>query len=202
MQKFFTAFAVVVLALVMVPDVASAKDMTGRFGIGGDVTAAGVSGVSARFQVAKNFGIQAVANFDQVSGTDESGNDDVDFTVRRIAVAIRGDIVVAFTRNANLSIFFGINIISESVDSDDDNDDNDVDASAFPFEAGLRAEYFFSNFFSVHTEVGIVVAFFDEENQGVAGANTGGALVEGSGTLFEIGATDVFGSAGFTFWFN
>lgn len=202
MKKFFSAFAVVLMAMVMIPSMASAKDMTGRFGIGGDSTLAGVSGVSARFQIAKNFGIQAVAAFSQVSATDESGNDDVDLTAQRIAIAVRGDIGVAFTNKTNLSVVFGINIINASTDNDNDNDDDDLDATAFPFEVALKVEHFFTDFFSIHVETGFVVAFFDEKNQGVINGAGAVPLGEGSGTLIDIGRSDVFGTAGFTFWFN
>ncbi len=202
MKQFFSAFAVVLMALAMVPSTASAKDMTGRFGIGGDSTIAGVSGVSARFQIAKNFGIQAVAAFDQDSATIEvDGGDDIDLAQTRVAFAIRGDIGVAFTKQTNLSVIFGINIINESAEFGDE----DRDATAFPFEFGLKAEYFFTNFFSVHTEVGVVLAFYDEENAGLVGSRSdlsGAGDSDVSGFLLGLGRTDLWGGAGFTFWFN
>jgi hypothetical protein len=181
-----------------------AKDMTGRFGIGGDTSVAGVNGVSLRFQVAKAFGIQAITSFSQVSATEESGNDDVDFTNRNINFAIRGDFQitgVSASKGPNMSLFAGVNIINSKIDSDDNNDDNDIEETIFPFEFGLKVEQFFGNHFSINLEVGVLLAFFDEKQQGLL--NTGGiAIGEGNGQVLSIGGADSFGSAGFTFWFN
>lgn len=53
------------------------SDKAGRFGIGTDTTLGGVGGLSARFQVAKNFGVQAIVSFVRVSFDDKNANEDL-----------------------------------------------------------------------------------------------------------------------------
>ncbi|MFT5488778.1 MAG: hypothetical protein ACI9JL_002743 [Paracoccaceae bacterium] len=53
------------------------SNKSGRFGIGNDTTLGGVNGLSARFQVAKNFGVQAIVSFTRVDINDENPNADL-----------------------------------------------------------------------------------------------------------------------------
>ena len=202
MKKILGILLTAGVILTLMPGVSMAKDMTGRFGVGGDTTVAGVNGLSLRFQVAKAFGIQAVTSFNQVSATEETG-EDVDFTNRNINFAIRGDFQitgVSASKGPNMSLFAGVNIINAKINSDDDNDDNDIEETIFPFVFGLKVEQFFGNHFSVHMEVGALLVFFDEKQQAFAGSPI--PLTEGDGTIFRFGDADAFGNAGFTFWFN
>ncbi len=50
---------------------------TGRFGIGTDTSLGNVGGLSARFQVAKNFGIQAIVSFVRVDPNTDNPNTDL-----------------------------------------------------------------------------------------------------------------------------
>lgn len=54
------------------------SDKAGRFGIGADTTLGSVGGLSARFQVAKNFGVQAIVSFTRTGIND--GNENADLT--------------------------------------------------------------------------------------------------------------------------
>ncbi len=200
MKKTLLTPVVALAALLMIPAVASAKDMSGRFGLGGDTSLAGVNGISARFQVAEKVGIQAIVDFDQVSFTEESGNNDVDVTNQTFAFALRADfkaLQVSDSKGPNLSIFVGINFVSLSVDSDNDVDEDDVDATLTPFELGLRIEHFFGNHFSIHMESGLAVALFDEDNAVLAGV---AGLGKGNGQSIKLN-TDLLGSAGWTLHF-
>ena len=203
MKKTLSFVVAATLILTLLPGLASAKDMTGRFGIGGDTTVAGVNGISARFQIVKNFGIQAVASIDNSSATEESGNDDVDITLRSINVALRGDIQitgVSASKGPNLGLFFGVNVINGLIDPDPADADNDINETIFPLEFGLKIEHFFNNHFSVHLELGALLVFYDEKQQ--VFVNGAIPLTEGKGQIFRLGVADSFGDAGFTFWFN
>ena len=63
------------------------SDKAGRFGIGADTSLGGVGGLSARFQVAKNFGIQAIASFPPVGIDDENPNADLTDYVSAVIVS-------------------------------------------------------------------------------------------------------------------
>jgi hypothetical protein len=151
-------------------------DKTGRFGIGGDATLAGVGGLSARFQVAKNFGVQAIFGFARVSV-----GEDASFTATDIA--LRGDIGLAFTQNTNLSVIFGVDIFRDGA-SVGGMSDSSTDIA---LEGGMKVEYFFNDLLSIHGEVGIVVFTGDGTDTVIGGA-----------PQFQF--PDTFGRAGFTFW--
>ncbi len=83
--------------------------------------------------------------------------------------------------------------------------------SPFPFEAGLKSEYFFSDFFSINAEVGFVFALVNraEEAAFITGSPqlpNGGAVVsgkdaDGNGFVGVIPG-ELFGAEGVTFWFK
>lgn len=64
------------------------SDKTGRFGIGADTSLGGVNGLSARFQVAKNFGVQAIVSFVRVNFDTKDANADLTGYVSTVVTAI------------------------------------------------------------------------------------------------------------------
>lgn len=60
-------------------------------------------------------------------------------------------------------------------------------------EAGLRPEWFVNNWFSLTTQVGFAIAIVDDE---LSGSNDGALGID----LF--GNANLFGNAGFHFWFD
>lgn len=221
MKKLSTAAICVALAVVMVPAVASAKDSSkwsdksGRFGIGYDQTLGGVGGLSARFQVAKNFGVQGVLSFGRVSI--DTKNDDntvaTEATGQRIRGALRGDVGVAYTKKAALSVIFGVNVLSDSNEVTAGGNTESTDDTRFSFEAGLKAEYHFTNFFSVHGEVGLLFALVNRASDVgpitsgqpgnlVSSGSTDGTDADVDGSIILFGLGETFGNFGFTFWFK
>lgn len=85
------------------------SDKAGRFGIRTDTTLGGVGGLSARFQVAKNFGIQAIVSFTRIGLDAKEDNSDLTNYVSTVLVgpAVRGDIGLAFTNKVNLETIIG-----------------------------------------------------------------------------------------------
>jgi hypothetical protein len=61
-----------------------------RIGIGTDTTLGGVNGLSARFQVAKNFGVQAIISFTRTSYDPKPDNSDLTNYVGAVVGAIEG----------------------------------------------------------------------------------------------------------------
>jgi len=222
MKKSHVLSAIALLIVMAIPAVASAEkgvkytDKAGRFGIGADTTLGGVGGLSARFQVAKNFGVQAIVGFTRVGldFKDEQDTTSATSTSQQIAGALRGDIGIAFTNKAAVSIVFGVDIFSDSTSTDftaANLNDQEQSDTRFAFEAGLKVEYFFSDFFSVHTEVGFLFALVNRAEEAAfitnragvpIGSGAAGATNNADGSVIIFGLGDTFGNAGFTFWFK
>jgi hypothetical protein len=210
MQKTLSFVLASFLVLALVPAVAAAKDKTGSFGIGYDSTLAGVGGVSARYQIAKNFGVQAVLGFDQQSFDTKDDNDETvaSNSFRTLGLALRGDVGIAFTKKTNMSVIFGVDVFNGAISIDptaDGADSTDESDTRFAFEIGLKAEYFFTGYFSVHCEVGLVFALANKQSELTIGNTNplgGVADADVSGFVLSFGRGDTFGGAGFTFWFN
>lgn len=65
------------------------SDKAGRFGIGADTSLGDVGGLSARFQVAKNFGVQSIVSFVRVDpGDNKDPNSDLTGYVSTVVTAI------------------------------------------------------------------------------------------------------------------
>jgi hypothetical protein len=159
-------------------------DKTGQFGIGYDQTLGGIGGLSARYQVASNFGLQGIFGFDTVSL--ETGAGDVSET--RIELGLRGVFVLAQTSNTNLGIIFGVDILNQSAEAGGvDNSSTDV-----ALEGGLAVQYFLHEMFSINGEGGLVIFTGD-------GTST---VIGGPPMDVGVARPDLFGSAGFTFWFK
>lgn len=183
MSKRLVAIAAVAGGLLAAGPV-QAKDMSGRFGLGYDQALGGISGVSGRYQIASNFGLQGILGI--TSFSQDTGAGEISQT--NLGVGLRGDIALAFTDTTNLSIIFGVDIFNQSVEVGG-VDDSSTDIA---FEAGMKVEYFFNSLLSVHGEGGLVIFTGD-----------GTATVIG-GPPMDVGVArpDLFGSAGFTFWFQ
>lgn len=207
MKKSMSFFAIAMM-LLLIPAVASAKDKTGSFGIGYDSSLAGVGGASARYQIAKNFGVQAILGFQQQSYDVKDDNDETvsSNSARTLGIALRGDVGIAFTKKTNLSVIFGVDVFNSAISVDptaSGADSTDESETRFAFEVGLKAEYFFTGFFSVHCEVGLAFALANKSSELNIGTPTiGTGDTDVSGFVLNFGQGDTFGNAGFTFWFN
>lgn len=207
MKKVLSSAAIVLLALVMIPAAASAKDKTGAFGIGYDTTLGGVGGISARYAVAKSFGLQVILGFDTTSyGNTESGAAEATNNDTQIRAAIRGDIGLAFTKKTNLNLIVGIDIYNSSFDYSVGDTSTDDSFTQFALELGLGASYFFTDWFSINGEVGLAFATISKVTDAgtVSGIGTpvGNADMDSEGYELAFGRGDVFGAFGWTFWFN
>lgn len=209
MKKVLSSAAIALLALALIPAAASAKDKTGAFGIGYDTSLGGASGISARYQVAKSFGVQAILGFETTSYSNgESGNAESTRDNTAITAAIRGDIGLAFTKKTNLNLIVGIDVYNSSFDFGDAGESTDDSFTQFAFELGLGAHYFFTDWFSINGEVGLAFATVSSITDAgkvssigtPVGGGTDGMDMEGYELAFGVG--DAFGSFGWTFWFN
>lgn len=208
MKKVLSSVGIAVLALALIPAAAAAMDKTGAVGIGADSTMGGVSGLSARYQIAKNFGIQAVLGFDTTSyDNTEDGDANVTRDDTQIRAAIRGNIGLAFTKRTNLDLIVGIDVYQGSFAQEGPGDADDDDShTSFAFELGLGAHYFFTDWFSINGEIGLAFSTVADPADVGRVSNVGTPVAGADGDIegFELGfgRGDLVGGFGWTFWFN
>jgi hypothetical protein len=158
---------------------ASAKDMTGRFGIGGDQTLGGVSGISLVFQPSRLFGIQLVTGYTMIS---PPGDGDA---ITLWGGAAGGFLNLADFGQANLHLGGMVNVRTDS------RTDNALGLSLdLPT---LRAIWFATDNFSIHTQVGVNIDILQPGNDPAVG--------DYESTLTISTPANLLGQAGFTFWF-
>jgi len=204
------AFAVV-FALVA-PSTAQAKDLSGRFGIGGDsslgwsaqtvsgaMNPGGVfggevpnTGLSLVFYVSKMFGIQLITGAEFTTVT---GDNDAEYSANLINVAVRGIIPIAFTNEVNLGAVLGFSGKFGFDDNGNDIDDDDLSANWVSFDLGVRPEWFITDHFSIHTQLGLSISLLNEDNYSIGAGGESGVDIN----VFN--NVDLLGNAGFTFWF-
>jgi len=181
-------FLFVVLTVLVSTSTAQAKDLSGRFGVGADSSLGlatddnvlgpsfGFPGLSLVFHATKALGFQLIGSL----GSDSFEGD----STTRIGVAFRTLLSFEMTEEANLSAVAGASLFIE-------NGEN-FDRSRFAAEVGLRPEWFVSDNFSLHTQLGLSLALTSAENE----MNTTNGF-----ELDLFGNADLLGNAGFTFYF-
>ena len=188
---------------------AQAKDMSQRFGVGADSSlgwgTAGLpaasggeslssTGLSVIYNISKAFGLQMILG----AGFATASDDAADYSANNFGVSVRGIIPVAFTNDVNLGAVVGFSFQSMSSTVSSGGGDVDASASFISFDLGIRPEWFVTEHFSVHTQVGVAVSLLGENDFAMPFADGTG----GSGTAFDLFQNaDLLGNAGFTFWF-
>ena len=212
MRKFVFVIALMVSLGLITTTSASAKDLGGRFGVGADSAlgwsthtlgnppsggsqdgSVGGPGLSIVYYVSKMFGIQLITAASFTSATDGA---DGEYSASGLGIALRGHFPIALTNDVNLGGFvgftFAMNSGSFTPDGGDELDNNSP--SFIAFELGIRPEWFVTDHFSLHTQVGINVSILSEDNSGLGDDSSGIAF-----GIFE--PASLLGGAGFTFWF-
>lgn len=180
---------------------AEAKDMSGRFGMGAD-TALGwnalgttdalsldptIPGLSMVYQVSENFGLQAIF------GIGLFKQDEPDDKAVTWNTALRGIVSISVSDEVNFGLVFGAGISGFRLNPEIGGH---VSAIWVSVEAALRPEWFVTDWLSLHTQVGIALAFVDDELSAVFPGSDDGAV---GANLFA--NANLIGNAGFTFWF-
>lgn len=220
MKKVLLTISLLFLFLTGLAAEASAKDMSRRFGIGIDSTisefAGDGRGVSAVYVINKFFGLQAIFGLNvtkaEVKDANASGvvAGQYDTTIIRWNVSLRGLIPVILSSDVNLTAVVGFTASGTSSDgfySADERWSKYNDGYQFSIDLGVRPEWWVSEHFSLHTQVGIGIDIITDN---------GSALAVGLSKTHENGYTstnakgvsvdffknvDLMGMAGCTFWF-
>ena len=197
--------ATVLLLSLGHPGAAQAKDLNGRFAIGGQQNSLGQRGLSVKYWVGHLgfnilFGGNSVSS--KVTGSFEDDGETKEFegddTQRNIDSALRVLFNAARAKDVNMYVGGGIGVGSLSgsvLGAGATPVIAKIDATEVGFELFVGAEYFLSNHFAVQAEVGVPMRFVSEDGPAIAG---GGDLPEGSYMHFFRPAT---WAAGFSFYF-
>jgi hypothetical protein len=159
---------------------AAAKDMNGRFGIGGAQTLGGVRGFDVMYW-AGPLAINGTIGFQ--FGSPSMGDSTT-------ALSLAGGVLFAVLTSdrADLSIGGRINVGTRSKED-----------TQFTLEAPLRIEWYASDHLSFHGEVGVAVELIGDSGSVLDGA--GPSFGSGGGTAFVIGGTFVTAGGGFDIYF-
>ena len=160
---------------------AAAKDMGGRFGIGGAQTLGGVRGLDVMYWAGK-LALNGTVSF--LFASPDGGNSGlaVNLAAGVLFPLLGGD-------HADLSIGGRFDIAAAK--------DRDPE---FAIEAPLRIEWYASENLSLHAEVGVALDLVGDRGRLLAGAGSAFAG-SGGGTGFTIGGTYVTAGGGFTVYF-
>ncbi|MBQ9394835.1 MAG: hypothetical protein IJU23_04880 [Proteobacteria bacterium] len=223
MKKYILSISLFLFFLVGLAVDASAKDMSRRFGLGIDSTISSYGddgkGVSAVYNINKYIGLQLIFGLNTTSAKLTQEEPGVGFsqgdktTIVNWNVALRGLIPLVLASDVNLTLVVGFSASGRSsggFKSDVAQYLQYNEGYQFAIDIGVRPEYFFSDHFSIHTQVGIGMNIITD----------GGTKVQtvlkndknGNGLVKETQKTsgvevdffknvDLVGMAGCTFWF-
>lgn len=202
MKKQLVAVLAALILVVGFAGTASARDMTGSFGIGMDSSmlspgyGPGTRALGLTYYLHKLVGLQLLFNvdYDTVSGDDDISNSEMGWYV-----ALRGIVPFALSEQANLSGVLGLNVGGESNTTKSGADKRETSYTTFWIDLGLRPEWFVSEHLSLHTQVGISVFF---KTKDYVDMKHGSNPSKASGVALSVfSGAHLFGNAGVTFWF-
>lgn len=127
--------------------------------------------------------------FNGTRGDDYSTNDNA------ITFGVDIGYVFAFWQRSTLSAVFGVTAVDGSWNQELGPFQSEGDFAEIIYGLGLRGEWFPTQFTSLPISVGLSLDILSFESNG----NT--LSDQGKVTVNALGATDLLGSAGFTFWF-
>ena len=190
---------VLAAAVLLTATPALAKDLNGRFGVGGVRSSLGQQGFAFKYWIG-HLGVQALVGAQRVmtkrEWQDAENNtlkgDDV---TQVVEAGMRIMFNAARAKDVNLYVGGGIGIANASMEPADSSDG--TSAMEVGIELLLGAEYFLSNHFSVQAEVGIPFRLPGEDGPAIAGGNL---PMAGEGLGFRVGQVAAWG-AGFNFYF-
>lgn len=188
-----------VLALLLVAAPAGAKDLNGRFGVGGGNTLLGNPGLLFKYNVG-NLGVGLLMGYARVSVEQQVGDKTGDDVTQGIDSSLRITFNAARARHTNLYLGGGFTFGNYT---HKDVAGNENSASEMGFELILGVEHFFGNHFSLSFETGMPIRIAGDDGLaiGVVSSSTAPGVYGSKGSWSHLGAV-VPGLAGqFTFYF-
>lgn len=160
------ALALAMVAPLALADTAAAKDMKGRFGVGGQLDTGDTAGLSLKYWVS-DLGFQALFGFSMVG---ESGDGTEDNT-SEFDIALRILYNFARANDTNMYVGAGVNLgIFSGGDAVPDRD------ARVAIDVLLGIEHFFTDFFSVAGTVGLNINTGDPFSMSLGSSQWGGGF--------------------------
>jgi hypothetical protein len=159
----------------MMASVAAAKDMTGKFGVGGNSTLGGVRGLNLVMQPSKMLMVDATVDFNFL----QPGEPDDADAQTSWGVGAHAYLNFADFDNSNLFMGLGVNLSGN-------NSDNEEGLN-LSVELPLRPTWYFNDHFAIFTQVGILVDIMQrraEDTDSNFGINISSDLVGDAGVNF------------------
>lgn len=227
MKKFLVSLCLFTVFMSTFAVEASAKDMARRFAIGVDAPIAQFDddnhGLSVIYYINRFFGLQLILgvstynvsvsyNKDNVPTGYKAGS--VDVSITDWNVSLRGLVPIVLSTDVNLSAVIGFTAAGRANDGFKANESLYPDAVKyndgynFSIDIGVRPEWFVSDHFSIHTQVGIGINIITNDgsasNPVTSPAN--GSVIYTAEHAKGVNVdffknVDLLGQAGFTFWF-
>jgi hypothetical protein len=165
---------------------------SGTFGLGADTTLGGTTGLSVRYQISQLLGLQGALGFGLEIDDPEDPMADTQ-NVITFRVGLYATFTVTDFERVRLSPLIGVDL---DIVSDSDAPDTIVD---FAGAGGFQLEWFPTRAVSFFLQTGLRVDIIaDDDNAVITGM---GLPDDSSGVQFEL-AADLFGTMGFTVWFE
>jgi hypothetical protein len=171
----------VLLALTLSAGAALAKDMGGKKGLGYESTLGGVRGIDFLYYLNDHMALEGVLGLEYVSVSSASP---MKFM---FAPGFRFNFLRAKDANVGIGVRANIGYANE--------DYAGKSTTHFNLEAPLILEYFLSNNFSIHTEVGLLVDFVPKDFDVLGTGNPKDS------TALKLGVPSLGGGLGATFYF-
>ncbi len=191
-------------AVLLAATPAYAKDLNGRFGVGGVRSSLGQEGFAFKYWIG-HVGVQALVGMQRLMAKrtwpDPASPDTMlkgDDVTQFLEAGIRAMFNVARAKDVNLYVGGGIGVANRSLQPAEP-DAKEQTATEYGVELLLGAEYFLSNHFSVQAEVGIPIRFPGEDGPALGGG-LGNPPLASEGFGVKVGQVAAWG-AGFNFYF-
>ncbi len=196
---------------------ASAKDMSRRFGIGVDSTLSSYAddgrGLSVVYNIHKYFALQAILGVSTYNASVKlytESETKTDVSITEWNVAIRGIIPIVLSSDVNLGAVVGFSASGRASGGFKAKTEEYAHYNSgydFAIDLGVRPEWFVTEHFSIHTQVGIGITIITSGGTALNAAlskNDGQAQYSTDATGANVDFfknVDLLGMAGFTFWF-
>jgi len=197
------ALAILSLPILMLlgTPTAEAKDLNGRFAVGGLRNTLGQQGISFKYWIG-HLGVNLLmGGHRQSAPTTGTTADDREFRgddkTTTLDSAMRIVFNAARAKDVNLFVGGGVGIgsVAQKIANPDQED---TSATEVGFELFLGTEYFFSNHFAMQAELGLPIRTPSEDGPAIGGG-TGANVPVADGT--SVGLGTVGWAAGFSFYF-
>ena len=189
------ACSLLFLSMGWVPDMALAKDMRGKLGLGATGTLSGAQGMTVRYWPMRSVGVEFLMGAAVMQR--DSGSD-------RVALHFGLEINYVLREIGPANLLAGVRgVIGYVNDGEGGTGSESAEEASVQFaaEAPLTVEYHFSDAFSVQLAAGLLFTVIPKDGAVLSGGVLKSWSDASPSTVYAIGPAGLFGAAGFTYYF-